>query len=143
MNCSRFEADLADLSGGRSAELEAHLLHCEVCRRERRWNTAVWASLRALPSVKMPNDLKRVLLEEARKSKHGHARTGWGFLRPTVVGWTTATAFAAAVFVLAVGQYTAADEEVPLSEMLEAHSRYERSLPLSAREGLLGFEERP
>ena len=145
MSCSRFEADLADSATGTlSPALAEHIDSCEACRMERRWNTAVRASLSALPSVKMPADLKRALLEEARKSKHGHAGTRWAFLRPTVVGWTTATAFAAAVFVLAVGQFTAADEDVPLSLMLEAHGQFERSLPLGGRESLLaGLEERP
>ena len=152
MECERMRESLESYAAGRlspaeASRLEAHLQGCPACARELRWVRTLKAVVRGVPRPAIPADLRAELMRQARAlSESGERRLGkdgaplraaaWRFSWRLAAGVGFASAFAAAAAVLVFGRLSAGTEELTLDEVLEAHSRYELTMPAADRDAI-------
>ncbi len=152
MRCEIARPLLAAYADGEasSEEMRAgsrHLEGCASCARELRWMAAMSAGLRSVPEPTMPAGLTDELLGLARR-RRGREPSFWGALltwrMPAGAGLASAMALGAGFFVF-TRFLSAGAEELPLNEVLAAHSRYALTMPAADREtlyaGLAGEED--
>jgi anti-sigma factor RsiW len=153
MECERMRESLESYAAGRLApaeasRLEAHLQGCPACARELRWVRVLKAAVRGVPRPAIPAELRAELMRQARAaslSRSGErlpgkdgapGRAAHHFYWRWAAGLGFASAFAAAAAFLALGRFSAGAEELSLDEVLEAHSRYELTMPAADREAI-------
>jgi len=138
MECERTRESLESYAAGRldpaqASRLEAHLQHCPACAKELRWLRSLKAVVRGVPRPAMPAELRAELMRRARKS--APERPTWCFSWRWAAGLGFASAFAAAA-VLVFGRPSTGTEELTLDEVLEAHSRYQLTMPAADRDSI-------
>ncbi|MCX5794092.1 MAG: zf-HC2 domain-containing protein [Elusimicrobia bacterium] len=143
MECDRMRESLESYAAGRlpaaeASRLEAHLQVCPACSRELRWVRVLKAAVRGVPRPALPADLRAALMRQARAAAQPRPAwlESWRFSWRLAAGFGCASAFAAAVAVLAVSRFSTGTEELSLDEVLEAHSRYELTMPAADRDAL-------
>lgn len=140
MPCEAFEDLLSAFIDGEAAASEAarareHLAGCRSCRRHVEILQAMKAASRNDSLPKMPEDLRRTLLTEARRRDAARQRPSLWSWRPLRYGLASALACASLLVVVAVRQ--SHKDEVPIDVLLAAHNRYAMSMPLAGNEKVL------
>jgi anti-sigma factor RsiW len=149
MECERMRESLESYAAGRlepaqASRLEAHLQLCPACAKELRWVRSLKAVVRGNPRPAMPAELRTELLRQAALCGSGERlpekdgapwRAARYFSWRWAAGLGFASAFAAAA-VLVFGRPSTGTEDLTLDEVLEAHSRYQLTMPAADRESI-------
>ena len=149
MECERMRESFESYAAGRlspaeASQLEAHLKGCPACARELRWMRALKVVVRGVSRPAIPADLRAELMRQARAlsglREAASPRAGWleswRFSWRLAAGFGFASAFAVAVAVLVLGRFSSGTEELSVDEVLDAHSRYELTMPAANRDAI-------
>jgi anti-sigma factor RsiW len=118
--------------------VEDHIQVCPACARQLRWVSTLKAAVRGAPRPALPAELRAELMKKAREAGALHTSwlDSWRFSWRWAAGFGFASAFAAVVAVLVFGRFSTGTEELSLDEVLEAHSRYQLTMPVADREAI-------